>query len=148
MCTAEDMQRRAKEFSLKDIVAFLESRDLGHYSKLFEEYDVSGELLIQFHDDELKDIGIESALDRLRIATYFRRYVVKSEGLAELYPVEYVVQFLRETRPLMQFAESFGENRIDGELLLNASDEVMNELGVTKGVHKLMVRQRFKARLD
>ncbi len=87
-------------------------------------------------------------MDRLRISTYFRRHVVKSEGLAELYPVEVVVQFLEVTRPLQQFAASFGENKIDGELLLNASDEVMAELGVEKGVHKLMIRQKFKARLD
>lgn len=142
------MERRAKNYPLPEVIAFLEAKGLGHYSKIFEEFDINGELLIQFHDDELRDIGIESALDRLRISTYFQRHVVKSEGLAELYPVEAVVQFLQETRPLQQFAASFGENRIDGELLLNANDDVMNELGVEKGVHKLMIRQKFKARLD
>lgn len=142
------MQRRAKNYSLKDVIAFLEAKGLGRYSTVFEEFDINGELLIEFQDDELRDIGIDSPLDRLRISTYFKRHVVKSEGLAELYPVEAVVQFLQETRPLQQFAASFGENGIDGEFLLNASDEVMNELGVEKGVHKLMIRQKFKARLD
>lgn len=142
------MQRRAKNYPLKEVLAFLEIRGLGRYSNIFEEYDINGELLIQFQDDELCDIGIESALDRLRISTYFRRHVVKSEGLAELYPVEVVVQFLQETRTLQQFATSFGENKVDGELLLNASDEVMAELGVEKGVHKLMIWQKFKTRLD
>ena len=142
------MQRRAKDFTLQDILAFLETKGLAHYGKLFEEFDINGELLIQFHDDELRDMGIESALDRLRISTYFRRHVIKSEGLAELYPVEAVVQFLQETRPLQQFAPTFQEQQIDGELLLNASNDVMNELGVEKGVHKLMIRQKFKARLD
>ena len=146
LIAAEDMQHRAKNYPLPEVIAFLESKGLGCYSKIFEEFDINGELLIQFHDDELRDIGIDSALDRLRISTYFRRHVVKSEGLAELYPA--VVQFLQEIRPLQQFAASFGENRIDGELLLNANDEVMNELGVEKGVHKLMIRQKFKARLD
>lgn len=142
------MQRLAKSYPLTDVVAFLNCKQLGHYASIFEEFDINGELLIQFHDDELRDIGIESALDRLRIATYFRRHVAKSEGLAELYPVEDVVQFLQGTRPLQQFAASFGENRIDGEMLLNASDEAMTELGVEKGVHKLMIRQKFKVRLD
>lgn len=142
------MQRRAKDYSLADITAFLETKGLAHYSKVFEEFDINGELLIEFHDDELRDMGIESALDRLRISTYFRRHVVKSEGLAELYPVDAVVQFLQETRPLQQFAANFREQKIDGELLLNASNDVMNELGVEKGVHKLMIRQKFKARLD
>lgn len=146
--TADEMQRLAKSFPLSEVVAFLHSKDLGHYANIFEEFDINGELLIQFHEDELRDIGIESALDRLRISTYFRRHVAKSEGLAELYPVEVVVQFLQDTRPLQQFAASFRENRIDGEMLLNASDEVMGELGVEKGVHRLMIRQKFKARLD
>ena len=126
----EEMQRRAKTHTHADVVTFLEGRGLSRYAKLFEEFDINGELLIQFHDDELRDIGIESALDRLRIVTYFRRHVVRGEGLAELLPVESVVQFLQETRPLQQFADGFGEAKIDGELLLNASDEVMRELGV------------------
>ena len=145
---ADEMQRLSKNYPLSDVVEFLNSKNLGHYANIFQEFDINGELLIQFHDDELCDIGIESALDRLRISTYFRRHVAKSEGLAELYPVEVVVKFLQDTRPLQQFATSFGENRIDGEMLLNASDEVMTELGVEKGVHKLMIRQKFKARLD
>ena len=148
MSVGEDLQHRAKDFTVKDIVNFLESKGLGHYSQLFEEYEINGELLVQFHDDELSDIGITSALDRLRITMYFKRLVVKSDGIAELYPVEAVVQFLEQTRPLQQFAESFREQQIDGELLLNASDDAMNELGVVKGVHKMMIRQKFKARLD
>ena len=148
MSVGEDLQHRAKDFTVKDIVNFLESKGLGHYSQLFEEYEINGELLVQFHDDELSDIGITSALDRLRITMYFKRLVVKSDGIAELYPVEAVVQFLEQTRPLQQFAESFHEQQIDGELLLNASDDAMNELGVVKGVHKMMIRQKFKARLD
>ena len=129
-------------------MAFLESHGLGRYAKIFEDLDVSGDILIICQDDELLSMGIVSALDRLRISTYFRRHVMKSEGLAELYPVEAVVQFLQENRALQQFAPIFKEQKIDGELLLNASDDVMNELGVEKGVLKLMIRQRFKAKLD
>ncbi len=142
------MQHRAKDFTNKDVIVFLESRGMEQYSKIFDEFDINGGDLILFQDEELSGMGIESPLDRLRISTYFRRHVVKSEGLAELYPVEAVVQFLKENRALQQFATTFDEQRIDGELLLNASDDVMNELGVEKGVHKLMVRQRFKAKLD
>ena len=130
------------------MIAFLETRGLQRYTKIFEDFDINGELLIIFKDEDLFGMGIESPLDRLRISTYFRRHVVKSEGLAELYPVETVVQFLKENRALQQFASTFEEQRIDGELLLNASDDVMNELGVKKSVHKLMIRQKFKAKLD
>ena len=142
------MERRAKGYSHQDVLDFLQTNDLGQYTQNFEDFNIDGSLLMQFRDDELLDIGVQSALDRLKITTYFKRLVVKSEGLAELYPVESVVNFLQETRPLQQFAERFGECKIDGELLLNASDDVMNELGVEKGVHKLVIRQKFKAKMD
>jgi len=143
------MQRRAKDLTLADILEFLDSRNLGRYKQTFEEMDINGELLIVFQDKDLQEIGIESALDRLRIITYFKRLVTKSlNPIAERYPVEAVYQFLDETKPFQQFAASFKDQGIDGELLLNASDEVMKELGVTTGVHRLMLRQKFKAKID
>ena len=143
------MQRRAKDVSPAGVLEFLDRWNLGCYKETFEEMEISGELLIVFQDKELQEIGIESALDRLRIITYFKRLVAKSSNpIAERYPVETVYQFLDETKPFQQFATSFKDQGIDGELLLNASDEVMKELGVTTGVHRLMLRQKFKAKVD
>ena len=142
------MLRRAKDLSLTDILEFLDKWELGDYKKIFIELDINGHCLIQFQDEELKEMGISSSLDRLRIITYFKRMVIKSSGIADLYPVDYVFQFMRETKPFHQFAVTFKEEKIDGELLLNASDEVMKELGVATGVHKLMLRQKFKAKID
>ena len=62
-------------------------------------------------------------------------HVVKSD-IAEFYPVEAMVQFLEQTRPLQQFAESFHKQRVQ------LRDDAMNGLGVVKGVHKM----KFKAR--
>ena len=143
------MQRRAKDLTPAGVLEFLDQWDLGRYKEKFEEMDINGELLIVFQDKDLQEIGIESALDRLRIITYFKRLVMKkSSGIAELYPVDAVFQFLNETKPFQQFAATFKEQSIDGELLLNASDDVMKELGVTTGVHRLMLRQKFKAKID
>lgn len=145
---AEEMHRRAKDLSLSDILEFLDRWGLSHYKKIFEDIEINGALLIQFQDDELREIGITSPLDRLRIITYFKRMVVKSSGIADLYPVDAVFQFMEETRPFQQFAATFKAEGIDGELLFNANDEVMKELGVTTGVHRLMLRQKFKTKID
>lgn len=119
------------------------------YKDKFEEMDINGELLVVFRDKELQEIGTDSALDRLRITTYFKRMVNKKPGaIAEMYPVEAVFQFLSETKPFQQFASTFKDQGIDGELLLNASDDVMKELGVTTGVHRLMLRQKFKNKVN
>ena len=40
------------------------------------------------------------------------------------------------------------ENAIDGELLLNASDDVLQKLGVEKGVHMRMIRTKFKSWIE
>ncbi len=142
------MERRAKALSSQDVLDFLENKGLSCYAKYFEDLNVDGGLLITLQDNELSEIGVDSALDRLKITTYFKRLVVGSETPSGLYSVDSVAQFLEETRPLQQFVKSFKENEIDGELLLNASDDVMNELGVVKGVHKRIIRQRFQARVD
>ena len=141
----KDVQQLAKQYTVGDLVSFLQSIHLDQYATAFEDYDINGELLIEFSDDDLKDIGITSALHRLKISTFFRRLVTRSQEIANRYPVECVVKFLSDNRQLKQFAPSFEQNNIDGELLLKASDDVMRELGVEKGVHIRMIVTKFKA---
>lgn len=141
----KDLEQSAKQYSVGDLVTFLQSIQLDQYATAFEDFEINGELLVQFSDSDLKDIGIASALHRLKISTFFRRLVTGSHELADRFPVESVVKFLNENRQLKQFASSFELNGIDGELLLNASDEVMRELGVEKGVHIRMIVTKFKA---
>ena len=152
MCTtslhAEELQIKAKEFSVQDISKFLQSIKLDQYASAFEEFEVSGELLIQFQDDELKEVGVISALHRLKIRVYFRRLVLGSKELADQYPPKMIAQFLEESKQLKQFASSFLENEIDGEMLDMASDEVLKELGVEMGVHMRMIRTKLKSHLE
>lgn len=143
--TAEELQERAKQFTLQDIVSFLQSNKLDQYATTFEEYEINGELLIQFQDDDLEDIGITNPLHRLIIRICFRRLVIGTEEFASQYHPQAVVQFLEANKQLKQFSQSFLENGIDGELLLNASDAVMKELGVEKGIHMRVIRTKFKS---
>ena len=134
----------AKQFSVEDIVKFLQHVKLEQYATIFEEFEINGELLIQLPDNELQDMGIVSAIDRLKISVYFRQYISGIKDIPSQQSVEEVVKFLEDNKPLRQFASRFGENKIDVQLLLSASDEVMRELGVDTGVHVRLIRTKFK----
>ena len=132
----------ARHYAVEDVKSFLKSNQLGQYVTAFEELEINGELLIQFGDDELKELNVTRALDRLKIHVLFKRLVT---GASCRHNPANVAQFLRQNKQLKQFATSFQENDIDGELLLGASDEVFRELGVEKGVYMRMIHTRFRS---
>ena len=134
----------AKQFSVKDVVKFLHQVKLGQYAIIFEEFEINGEILVQLPDNELQDMGIASALDRLKISSYFHRYIAGDKDIPNQQSVKIVVKFLDDIKPLKQFASKFGENNVDSQLLLDASDDVMRELGVDTGVHIRLIRTKFK----
>lgn len=140
----ENELEMAKQLSVEDIVKFLQHVKLEQYATIFEEFEINGELLIQLPDNELQDMGIVSAIDRLKISVYFRQYISGIKDIPSQQSVEEVVKFLEDNKPLRQFASRFGENKIDVQLLLSASDEVMRELGVDTGVHVRLIRTKFK----
>ena len=135
---------KAKQLSVEDVVKFLHHVKLDRYATVFEEFEINGELLVQLPDNELQDMGIASALDRLKISVYFRQYISGVQNIPNQQSVREVVKFLEDNKPLKQFASKFGENKVDVQLLLSASDEVMRELGVDTGVHIRLIRTKFK----
>ena len=54
-----------------------------------------------------------------------------------------VLEFL-EAQKMTEYTEAFRYHGIDGDLLLEASDAVLNELGVTKALHKVKLKTKFK----
>ncbi len=58
-------------------------------------------------------------------------------------PVAVVLEFLEQQR-LGQYTEAFRRHGIDGDLLLEASDAVLNELGVVSALHKVKLKTKFK----
>ena len=45
---------------------------------------------------------------------------------------------------MTEYTEAFRYHGIDGDMLLEASDAVLDELGVTKAVHKAKLEIKFK----
>ena len=121
------------------------------YAELFEENDYSGDVLVGCEDEDLKDLGIESALARLKIIILFRRQFQGLHSLAKNFPADRVVEFLDGLKPQEkeQYKQSFSTNEIDGEMLLamKGKEDVMIELGVERA-HSRMIWAKFETLLD
>lgn len=144
MYIGQTVLEMAKRFSVQDVVKFLHKVKLDQYATIFEDFEINGELLVQLPDNELQDMGIASALVRLKISNYFRRYIAGVKSIPDDQSVKKVAKFLEDIKPLKQFASTFEENGVDAQLLLDASDDVMRELGVDTGVHIRLIRTKFK----
>ena len=131
---------------------FVTSIGYSNYAEQFEENDFSGDALIECTDEHLKDLGIESALARLKIILLFRRQLQGLHSLAKNFPADRVVEFLDGLKPQEkeQYKQSFDENEIDGEMLLamEGKDDVMIELGVQRPAHRLMILSKFKTLIE
>ncbi len=140
----EELLELAKKVSVEQVVEFLTNVQLDQYATTFEENDINGEILLQFQDEELEEIEIDSPLDRLKIVVFFKRYLLTSEGIhTDIMTPEIVAKILNEYRQLKEYSKAFLENGIDSDLIKNASDKVFQELGVEKGAHRLMIRSKF-----
>ena len=54
-----------------------------------------------------------------------------------------MLEFL-EAQKMTEYTEAFRCCGINGDILLEASDAVLNELGVTKALHKVKLKTKFK----
>ncbi len=144
--TEEELLELAKKVSVEQVVEFLISVQLDQYATTFEESEINGELLLEFRDEELEEMEIDSPLDRLKIVVFFKRYLLNSEGIqTDAVTPTGVAKVLNEYRQLKEYSKAFLENSVDGDLIKSASDEVFRELGVEKGAHRLMIRSKFNA---
>ena len=151
MFSQPDVKQRARQYSSEAVANFVTSIGYSDYAELFEVNDYSGEVLVGCKDKDLKDLGIESALARLKIIILFRRQLQGLHSLAKNFPVVKVVEFLNGLKPpeKEQYKQSFDENEIDGEMLqaMKENYDVMIELGV-KPAHNRMIWTRFETLLD
>ena len=117
----------------KDFADFLVSVGLGEYSDDVIENEISGDVVVEAKGGEkiLKELGM-SAVERLRVNFLYRRHLLhQSSELGRQCPVEKVAEFFRQNKVLRERAIEIEKNGIDGEMLLQASEEAIEELGIT-----------------
>ena len=59
------------------------------------------------------------------------------------YPLQTVLTFLEENK-LSKYSAIFRESGIDGDLLLEADDSVLKDLGVSSAVHRNRIKTKYK----
>lgn len=69
---------------------------------------------------------------------------VPTLALPRRHSVDEVQRFL-EDHKLGKYCPAFLGHRVDGELLLEAGEEVLRELGVSSAVDRVKIRTKFKA---
>lgn len=85
-------------------------------------------------------------MEPLRGWTYSFHCCQTSHPLSPLpsYPVSVVLEYLEEQK-LSEYSEVFRRHGIDGDLLQEANDAVLKELGVNNALHRVKIRTKFKS---
>jgi len=111
------MLQHVRQCDSKAVANFLASIGYSDYAEQFHNSGLSGDVLIDCTD---KDLEIESALARFKIVTLYKQQIQGLNALAKNIPTERVVKFLDGLKPQEkeQYKQSFGDNEIDGEMLL------------------------------
>ena len=142
----------ARQYSSEAVANFVISIGYADYAEQFEENGLSGDALMECTDEDLEDLGIKSALARLKIIILFRRQLHGLGSLAKDFPADRVVDFLDGLKQpeKEQYKKSFSDNRIDGEMLLamQGKDDVMIELGVQRPIHRRIILSKFKTLIE
>ena len=65
------------QYPLPTVLTFLEQNKLGDkYRDIFQESGMDGDLLLEADDSVLKELGVKSAVDRKKITTKYKKFVL------------------------------------------------------------------------
>ena len=135
------LERLGKQY--QGFVSYLEGLELPEFAQMVSDSEFDGSI-ITATDEVLIDLGMENAIDRLRFRVLFQRELLKKTSeVAKMFPVEKVASFFRERKLIADCAKAVEENGIDGEMLLLADKEVLEQLGV-RAAGVLMIKNRFQ----
>ena len=94
--------------------------------------------------DVLKELEM-TPIEQLRVHFLYRQHLLgRRSRLAEQCPVGKVVQFFNKHKVLREKIHMIEQNEIDGEMLLQASEEAIEELGITSIGWKLILKDLIK----
>ena len=63
----QTLEQCAENYTTKLVGQFLEEIGLSHHMATFSEEDVSGDMLLKSTDEVLEELGVTSAVERLKI---------------------------------------------------------------------------------
>ena len=63
----QTLEQSAREYTPEHVGQFLEKIGLGHHVTVFTEGDISGEVLLEATEEMLKELGVSSPTERLKI---------------------------------------------------------------------------------
>lgn len=136
------VESQQHEVPTDNVTNILCAHQLHDYVELFKEEEICGDDFtkpIPELDKLLRDAGVSSALDRLRITTAF-----KIGPTTDQHSVQNVVKFL-DRMNMHQYSQKFEEKGIGTELLLHIDDqELLLELGVSDPLDCLKIVVLFK----
>ena len=131
-----------QECSVEKVTGLLRKTGMEQYAPYFEQKEIDCDLLLAATDEILQELGIDSAFDRLKIRINFRRELRGGPSpLAQKYPVDAVVALLKENNMDAKYQLIIEKCDIDGELLTEASDQVLQEIGIKSRIQQRNIKQ-------
>ena len=148
MCSSftdnESIEEKARKVTVHGIADFLVSIKLDKYIPAFKEYDISGDVLVAIKSTELSELGVESALDKVKILVGFRRYL---KGGVVKFSASKLVTALSQSS-LEKYCRPFEQHGVDGDMLLYEDEELvrgmLKEIGIGSNLAITRIISKFK----
>lgn len=127
-----DTVKKLKDYKTDDLVELLVNIGMEQYKLIFEEGEVDGDTVDEWTISDIKEAGISSTLDQLKIYLAFSQLKPDRRDRSNTFSTkcEIVIQFLQSEPAFEQYVEIFRRNNITGEILLKATPPVLQEIGV------------------
>lgn len=140
----ESIEEKARKVTVQDVANYLSSIKMDKYVPNFTEFDISGDVLLAMKSSELSELGVESALDKVKILVGFRRHL---EGGTVKFSVSKVVIALSQSN-LGKYRKHFEQHRVDGDMLLYEDEELvrsmLKEIGIDSKLTITRIMSKFK----
>ena len=140
----ESIEDKARKVTVQDVANYLSSIKMDKYIPTFQEYEISGDVLLAMKSSDLSDIGVESALDKVKILVGFRQHL---EGGTAKFSVSKLVVALQQSN-LGKYRKLFEQHRVDGDMLLYEDEELvrsmLKEIGIDKNIDITRIMSKFK----
>ena len=130
----------------QEVDQFLQEIKLTQYKDMFREKEVHMHILLHSNDDVLKELGVQSQLDRVKIMIESSRKIKPQSTVGRRYTPADVIQFLINIR-MEKYIENFRAHHIDGEYLSKFGHDALKALGVSRRADRDTIMNNFTSKL-